>query len=345
MLVKKVLNTLFVMTQKSYLAKEGESVVVRVDGQPQSRFPIHNLAGIVCFGNIGCSPFLMGHCANNNVSISFLTENGRFLAKAVGKTSGNVLLRREQYRRTDDPEHAGEVARNIVLAKVANCRAVLARGIRDHSEKIDTESIRKAYKRLTNIGRRLLKSDNTDYIRGLEGEAANTYFDVFSNLVTANHENFSFTERSRRPPLDRMNALLSFLYVMLAHDAESALECTGLDPQVGFLHRERPGRASLALDIMEELRPVVADRLALTLVNRQQITPRGFTIQESGTVLMDDETRKTVLQAYQERKRSELAHPLLKTKTQLGMVPYTQALLMARYLRGDVSEYSPFLWR
>lgn len=343
--MKQILNTLFVMTQGAYLAKEGESVVVRVDGKPQTRFPIHNLAGIVCFGNVGCSPFLMGHCAQNHVGISFLTENGRFLAKATGKTSGNVMLRREQYRRTDDPDLTAEIARNIVLAKVANCRNVLARGLRDHGDKIERDGVQNVYDRLTNIGRRVLKANNTDYVRGLEGEAANTYFGAFSQLTVANRDSFSFSERSRRPPLDRMNALLSFLYVMLAHDAESALECTGLDPQVGFLHRERPGRASLALDLMEELRPVVADRLALTLVNRQQVKPNGFTIQESGAVLMDDETRKTVLKAYQERKRDELQHPVLKEKTQLGMIPYTQALLLARYLRGDVSEYPPFLWR
>lgn len=343
--MKQILNTLFVMTQGAYLAKEGESVVVRVGGKPQTRFPLHNLAGIVCFGNVGCSPFLMGHCAEQQTAISFLTENGRFLAKAIGKTSGNVLLRREQYRQTDDPEYTAAIARNIVLAKVANCRSVLARALRDHNGKIERETVEKAHDRLTNIGRRLLKANDADYVRGLEGEAANTYFSVFSQLTVTNRDSFSFSGRNRRPPLDRMNALLSFLYVMLAHDAESALECTGLDPQVGFLHRERPGRASLALDLMEELRPVVADRLALTLVNRQQVKPEGFTTQESGAVLMDDATRKTVLKAYQERKRDELEHPVLKEKTQLGMIPYTQALLLARCLRGDVKEYSPFLWR
>ena len=343
--MKRILNTLFVMTQGAYLAKEGESVVVRVDGQAQKRFPVHNLAGIICFGNIGCSPFLMGHCANNGVAVSFLTENGRFLAKATGKTSGNVRLRREQYRRTDNDTCTTAMSRNIVLAKVANCRAVLARGIRDHGERIDRDSIHNACKKLTDIGRRLLTAKDSDRVRGLEGEAANTYFGVLSQLTVANHDAFAFTGRSRRPPRDRMNALLSFLYVMLAHDAEAALECSGLDPQVGFLHRERPGRASLALDLMEELRPVVADRLALTLVNRQQVKPKGFTVQESGAVLMDDDTRKAVLKAYQERKRQELNHPFLQEKTQLGMIPYTQALLLARYLRNDVGEYTPFVWR
>lgn len=343
--MKKILNTLFVMTQKSYLAKDGQSVIVRLNGETQTRIPIHNLAGIICLGNIGCSPFLMGYCADNNVSISFLTENGRFLAKAVGKTAGNVMLRREQYRRTDSETDTANIAANIVLAKIANCRAVLARGIRDHGSKIDPEKVQKATDRLTSIGRRLLKSSTTEEVRGMEGEAANTYFSVLSDLVVVNHDDFSFHQRSRRPPLDRMNALLSFLYVILAHDVESALECTGLDPQVGFLHRERAGRASLALDLMEELRPVVADRLALTLINRQQIKPKGFTFQESGAVLMDDNTRKSVLKAYQERKQDEILHPVLQEKTQFGMIPYVQALLFARYLRGDTKEYPPFLWR
>ena len=343
--MKKVLNTLFVMTQNTYLAKEGEAVLVRLNGETQTRVPVHNLAGIVCFGNVGCSPFLMGHCAENNVSINFLTENGRFLAKAVGKTSGNVNLRREQYRQTDNEKHTAAIAGNIVLAKVANCRSILSRAIRDHGDKIEQEKVQKAADKLNNIGKRILKAENADEVRGLEGEAANTYFAVLSNLIIANQNAFSFAQRTRRPPLDRMNALLSFLYVILANDTEAALECTGLDPQVGFLHRERPGRASLALDLMEELRPVVADRLALTLINRQQIKPKGFTLQESGAVLMNDETRKTVLKAYQERKHDEMVHPLLQEKTQFGMIPYTQALLLARYLRGDVNEYAPFLWR
>ncbi len=343
--MKRLLNTLFVMTQGAYLAKDGEAVTVRVDGETQMRLPVHNLAGIVCFGNVGCSPFLMGHCAANNVAVSFLTENGRFLAKATGRTSGNVHLRREQYRRTDNTEQTTDIARNIVIAKVTNCGGVLSRGLRDHGEKIDSETVQNAVGRLKDIRRRLGQAANTEHVRGLEGEAADAYFPALGRLVVANRNEFQFTERNRRPPLDRMNALLSFLYVLLAHDVEAALECVGLDPQVGFLHRERPGRASLALDLMEELRPVVADRLALTLVNRQQIQPDGFTFQDSGAVLMNEETRKTVLQSYQERKKSELKHPYLEEKTQLGLIPYTQALLFARHLRGDMDAYPPYLWR
>lgn len=343
--MKKLLNTLFVTTQGAYLAKEGEAVLVRVDGRTKARFLIHNLGGIVCFGNVGCSPFLMGHCAECNVGLSFLSERGRFLAKAVGKTSGNVLLRREQYRRTDDPQATIAIARHMVAAKVANCRTVLSRAVRDHGSKIEAAEVKSVAKRLADIGRQVLGATSLERLRGLEGEVASAYFSVFGQLITTNREDFVFRQRTRRPPLDRMNALLSFVYVLLAHDVESALECTGLDPQVGFLHRERPGRASLALDVMEELRPVIADRLVLTLVNRQQVSPGGFAFQESGAVFMNDATRRTVLKAYQERKRDELQHPFLKEKLQLGMVPFTQALLLARHLRGDCDQYPPFLWK
>jgi len=343
--MKKLLNTLFVMTQGAYLAKEGETVVVRVDGETRMRLPLHNLSGIVCFGNVGCSPFLMGKCSENHVGISFLTENGKFLAKAVGKTSGNVKLRREQYRRTDDEPAAAEFARNMVAAKIANSRTVLARAMRDHPDKVQSDHLGEVCRRLAELGRRVLGEASLDRIRGAEGEAAKAYFSVLGQLVTTNSDAFAFEQRTRRPPLDRMNALLSFLYVMLAHDVEGALESVGLDPQVGFLHRERPGRASLALDVMEELRPVVADRLALTLVNRQQVKPDGFVVQEGGAVLMNEPTRKTVLKAYQERKREELKHPFLNESLPVGMLPFAQALLLSRCLRGDTQMYPPFLWR
>jgi CRISPR-associated protein Cas1 len=343
--MKKLLNTLFVMTQGTYLAKEGESVVVRLEKAVMARFPVHNLGGIVCFGNIGCSPFLMGHCANNHVAISFLTENGKFLAKAVGKTSGNVLLRREQYRRTDDPEQTALIARNLVAAKIANCRTVLARGERDHPENMGTAEGEQVIHHLATSARAANGETVLEKIRGLEGDAANQYFGVFSNLLTSPEKEFAFSERTRRPPRDRMNALLSFLYVLLAHDVEGALESVGLDPQVGFLHRERPGRASLALDVMEPLRPVIADRLALTLVNRRQISADGFELQEGGAVLMSEKTRKAVLKAYQERKRDELVHPYLQEKIAIGLLPHVQALLLARCLRGDLPEYPAFVWR
>lgn len=343
--MKKLLNTLFVMTQGAYLAKEGEAVLVRVEGETKARFPIHNLGGIVCFGNVGCSPFLMGHCAECDVGLSFLSRHGRFLAKAVGKTSGNVLLRREQYRRADDPGVAVAIARYMVAAKVANCRNVLMRAIRDHESKIDLPKVKSAVKRLGGIGRETLEEKSLDRLRGLEGDAAKTYFNVFDDLIIMNCAEFAFEQRTRRPPLDRTNALLSFLYVLLAHDVESALECTGLDPQVGFLHSERPGRASLALDVMEELRPVIADRLVLSLINRQQVKPEGFMFQESGSVFMDDATRRTVLKAYQSRKQDELQHPVLEEKTQLGLLPITQALLLSRHLRGDTKLYPAFIWK
>jgi CRISPR-associated protein Cas1 len=343
--MKHYLNTLYVTTQGSYLAKDGECVLVRVEGEDRLRLPIHGLGGIVCFGQVSCSPFLLGHCAENNVAVSFLTERGRFLARMQGPVSGNVLLRREQYRRADAPEASALVARCVLTGKIANSRTVLLRTARDHEGKVDAEALRGAAERLANCGRRLEPGLPLDVLRGIEGEAGNTYFEVFDHLLTNQKEDFRFTTRSRRPPLDRINCLLSFLYTLLAHDVRSALESVGLDPAVGFLHRDRPGRPGLALDLMEEFRPVLADRLALSLVNLGQVQAKGFRVEENGAVRMDDDTRKEVLVAYQKRKQEEMEHPFLGEKAALGLMPYLQALLFARYLRGDLDGYPPFVWR
>jgi CRISPR-associated protein Cas1 len=295
--MKHLLNTLFVTTQGSYLAKTGDTVEVLHERQTKLRVPIHTLGSIVCFGNVTCSPFLMGMCGEKNVTLSFLTENGRFLARVHGPVNGNVLLRKEQYRRSDDMKSSAEIARAVVIAKIANGRVVLGRTLRDRP---DTDGKEKIEKAMLEMGQHLddLKfPKDLDTVRGLEGIAANAYFDCFDGLITANKDAFSFSLRSRRPPLDNVNALLSFLYTLLVHDVESALEGVGLDPAVGFLHRDRPGRPSLALDMMEELRAYLADRLALSLINRQQVGPKGFEKTESGAVMMDDDTRKTVLVA------------------------------------------------
>jgi CRISPR-associated protein Cas1 len=342
--MKTHLNTLFVTTQGAYLAKDGETVAVRIDKEVKLRVPVHTLDGVVCFGNIGCSPFLMGFCAERDVSISFLTENGRFLARVLGPVSGNVLLRREQYRRADDPVFSALMSSGFVTGKIANCRTVLQRVVRDHADKIDCQVIADAISRLTTSLRRLQGVLDLDTIRGVEGDAAHVYFDVFDHLVIRNKEDFFFHQRSRRPPLDRMNCLLSFLYTLVMHDVRSALECTGLDPAVGFLHRDRPGRPGLALDLMEEFRPM-ADRLALSLINLGQLQGKDFTISEAGGVRMTDKARKTLLVSYQKRKQDTMQHPFLEKKMPLGLLFHTQALLMARFLRGDIDGYPPMIWR
>jgi CRISPR-associated protein Cas1 len=343
--MKKHLNTLFVTTQGSYLAKEGETIVVKVEKEVRLRLPVHTIGGIVCFGNVLCSPFLMGFCAENGVGISFLTEHGRFLARVQGPVSGNVLLRREQYRRADDPKTSADVARAVLTGKIANSRTVLQRVLRDHADKMAADEVGFAVKRLSNYLSLLNQDQSLDALRGCEGDAAHIYFSVFDHLIVAQKEDFSFQERNRRPPLDNVNALLSFIYTILVHDIRSALETVGLDPAVGFLHRDRPGRPSLALDLMEEFRPFLADRLALSLINRQQVQGKGFQKSDAGAVLMTDETRKTLLIAYQERKQEEILHPFLDEKVTIGLLFHIQALLMARYLRGDLDGYPPFIWK
>lgn len=344
--MRKLLNTLYVTTQGAYLSHEGESVVVRVDNETKLRVPIHTLGGIVCFGVVACSPFLMGLCAERGVAITHLTEYGDFLARVQGGTSGNVLLRRAQYRCADDPVRGAQVARALVLAKIANARTVLQRAVRDHYDGQNCEELSTAIRRLGALLTEVKSGPaSLDFLRGKEGEAANVYFGVFDHLIMAQKDDFHFVGRSRRPPMDNINALLSFLYTLLVHDAIAALETVGLDPQVGFLHADRPGRPSLALDLIEEFRHFWADRLALSLINLRQVQGSGFSKTESGAVLMNDDTRKTVLVAYQKRKQDELSHPFIEESVPLGLLPFIQAQLLARYLRGDLDGYPPFIWR
>jgi CRISP-associated protein Cas1 len=343
--MKKHLNTLYVTTQGAYLSKEGETVLVSVDGEKRLQVPVHTLGGIVCFGRVMCSPFLMGFCAENNVGLSFLTENGRFLARVQGAVSGNVLLRREQYRRADALEFSAAMARFFLAGKIANARTVLQRALRDHGDKIAQPEVERAVAMLGVALRRLETTDPLDAVRGVEGETARCYFSVFDHLITSQKDGFSFNGRNRRPPLDNVNCLLSFLYTLLLHDVRSALEGVGLDPAVGFLHRDRPGRPGLALDLMEEFRPFLADRLVLSLINLGQVNARGFSHSETGAVNMTDDTRKEVIMAYQKRKQDEILHPFLGEKVAVGILFHVQALLLARYLRGDLDGYPPFVWR
>lgn len=343
--MKKYLNTLFVTTQGAYLNKEGEAVVVSIERETRLRVPVHTLGGIVCFGNVMCSPWLMHHCAKNNVAVSFLSENGRFLARVQGPVSGNVLLRRAQFQASDDTAASVAIARNIVMAKIANCRTVLQRTMRDHGGNPRAEDLTHAVNRLANVLEQAKRATNLDTLRGAEGEAGRIYFAVFDALITSQKEAFVFEGRNRRPPLDNVNALLSFIYTILAHDCVGALEAVGLDPQVGFLHRDRPGRPSLALDLMEEFRPFFADRLTLSLINLKQLQGKDFKKTESGAVEMTDDARKILLTAYQKRKQEELLHPFVNEKAPLGIFFHLQAQLLARHLRGDLDGYPPFIWK
>jgi len=343
--MKHHLNTLFVTTQGAYLSCEGEAILVRVEQETRLRLPIHMLGGVVCFGRISCSPAMMGLCCERGVTISYMTEHGKFLARVEGPVSGNVLLRRAQYRYAEDCEKSANLARTIVTAKIANCRTALLRSVRDHSDAAGRDKIRLAAEQLAQALDRLRAALPLDTVRGIEGDSAREYFQVFDHLIVAQKEDFFFRSRTRRPPLDNVNSLLSFVYTLLTHDARSALETVGLDPAVGCLHRDRPGRPGLALDLVEEFRPVLADRLVLSLINKRQVQANGFRKSETGAILMDDETRKTVLTAYQERKQETITHPFLGEETTMGMLVYLQARLLSRFLRGDMDAYPPFIWR
>jgi CRISPR-associated protein Cas1 len=343
-----MLNTLYVTSEAAWLRKDGANLVVEVEGIEKGRAPLHMLEGVVGFGRPGASPALMAACAEAGITLSFCDPNGRFQARVEGARSGNVLLRRAQYRMADDATARVPIVRAVVAAKAANQRTVLLRALRDHGEGLPADgasALQTAADRLADAARRTLVASDVDSLRGIEGEAAAAYFGVFARLIRPADPDFQFRGRSRRPPLDRVNALLSFLYAMLGHDCRSALEAHGLDPQVGFLHADRPGRAGLALDLMEELRPVLADRLALSLINRGQLRGDDFVVEEAGAVRLTDPARKAVLVAWQERKRDELTHPFLGEKTPLGLVAHLQAQLLARHLRGDLDGYPAFVWR
>jgi CRISPR-associated protein Cas1 len=343
--VHQILNTLYVMTQGAYAHLDHETLRVEVQGETQLQVPLHHLGAVVCFGDVLVSPALIHRCGEDGRSLVFLDRNGRFKARVEGPTTGNVLLRRAQHQALSDPHKPVLIARNLVAGKVQNARQVVLRGAREASDPQDAERLEETAKTLAGVLSRLEASEDLDHLRGLEGEAARAYFGVLDRMVREDREAFQLDGRSRRPPLDRMNALLSFLYALLLNDCVSAVEGIGLDPQVGFLHALRPGRPALALDLMEELRAILADRLALTLVNRRQITKEDFTDRPGGAVHLGDEGRKEVVVAYQKRKQDEIQHPVLDQKVPLGLVPHVQARLMARHLRGDLDEYTPFLYR
>lgn len=343
--MRQLLNTLFVTTPEAFLGRERENVLVYVEDEVRLRLPIHNLEGIVTFGYSGASPALMHLCASRGVALSFLSPRGRLLAKVASPVRGNVLLRKKQYKLSDQEEACVGFAKNFILGKVYNSRSALRRFGRDHGSRTGADEVAKAADLLATQTAKILDAESLDRLRGLEGEAARAYYGVFNYLILEDGDVFGFCGRSRRPPLDRTNAVLSFLYSLLAHDCSAALETVGLDPQVGFLHRIRPGRASLSLDLMEELRPYLVDRLTLSLINNRQIEAKDFVIQESGGVLLTDDARKKVISAWQKRKQQTITHPYFEEKMEIGLIPYAQAMLLARCIRGDIEGYPPFLIR
>lgn len=343
--MKKLLNTLYVTTPKSYISLDGENVIVTKEDKSTTRIPLHNLEGIVGFGFTSASPALMGKCADLGISLTFMTMNGRFLARVTGENRGNVLLRKEQYRISDTQEKRLPFARNMITGKLINSRNVILRAKRDYSMRIDIDKLSIVADNLKTSANEARATTSSENLRGIEGNAASCYFRIFDELILQNKENFYFHGRNKRPPLDNVNALLSFTYSLLAKDVTSALESVGLDPYVGFLHTDLPGRPSLALDMMEELRSVLADRFVLSLINMNIVTADGFTKTDSGAVRMDDATRKAVLSSWQKRKQEIIKHPFLEQKLEWGLIPYVQALLLARTIRGDLTEYPPFLWK
>ena len=343
--MKKLLNTLYVTSENSYLSLDGENVVVLEEQQEIGRLPLHNLEGIVSFGYRGTSPALMGACAERNISLCYLSPQGKFLARISGRIKGNVILREQQFASKNDEKISLDIARNCITGKVYNARWVLERAVRDHALQIDTEKVKAASAFLKNSLEQIQKCGSRDQLRGYEGEAASIYFGVYDQLILQQKEDFAFHGRNKRPPIDNVNALLSFVYTLLTNSITSALECVGLDPYVGYLHTERPGRASLSLDLIEELRAILADRFVLTLINKRMISGKGFSQKENGAVLMDDETRRKVITEWQNKKKEVITHPYLGEKVEWGMIPYVQAMLLARYLRGDLDGYPVFLWK
>ncbi|WP_110926324.1 type I-C CRISPR-associated endonuclease Cas1c [Bacillus massiliglaciei] len=343
--MKRLLNTLYITQPDVYLSLDGDNIVLLKEKERLGRLPLHNLESIITFGYTGASPALMGYCAEKNLSIVFLTKNGRFLARVIGKSRGNVVLRKKQYRISDNETASAKMARNFILAKIFNSKWIIERMTRDYPLRIDIEEFKKTSKHLSKILLDIRECEDLEVLRGLEGQAAIAYNRLFNQMILQQKEDFYFSIRSRRPPLDNVNALLSFAYTLLANDMAAALEGVGLDAYVGFLHRDRPGRVSLALDVMEELRGVYADKFVLSLINKKVLNKSDFLKKENGSVIMTDQARKKFLSAWQDKKQEKLTHPYLGEKITWGLVPHVQALLLARYLRDDLDDYPPFLWK
>jgi CRISPR-associated protein Cas1 len=340
--MRQLLNTLYVTSGDSYISRDGTNLVVSVNGSEVGRLPIHNIEQVVSFGHSGASPSAMSLCVENGVSVSFMSPNGRFLAGVYGETKGNVLLRRAQYRIADDSVASLCISKNMILGKVANSRHVLKKAKNNHGQSMNLVTIDASISKLDALIDSIGEIADIGSLRGLEGEAARAYYESFDTMILKNKEDFYFRCRNRRPPRDRINAMLSFVYSMLANDVRSALESVGLDPFVGFMHTDRPGRPSLALDIMEEMRPM-ADRVVLSIVNLRMVSSEGFVEIENGAVVMDDNTRKTIIDAWQTRKSDEITHPFIEEKIKIGLIPFVQSMLLAKHIRGEIDGYPPFI--
>lgn len=343
--MRQLLNTLFVTSEDIYLTLDGENIVANREKKSLARYPLHTLSGIICFSYPGASPALMGACAERGIAFSFCTPRGKFLARVSGENNGNVLLRRMQYRTADDLKASCRLAKMMIFGKLFNTRWSIERSRRDYALRLDGEKLSKASQQIKDLLPAVKEENDLDHLRGLEGIGAAAYFGVLNEMILNRKETFCFQGRNRRPPLDPVNAMLSFAYALLSHDCIAALESVGLDSYVGFLHRDRPGRSSLALDLMEELRPCIADRFVLTQINNRAFQADDFIYRENGSVLLEDCARKSFLENWQKRKREEITHPFLEEKIPWGLVPYIQALLLARTLRGDIDGYPPFLWK
>lgn len=343
--MKKLLNTLYITNPDHYLSLDGENVVVKKEDTVVGRLPLHNLQSIITFGYTGASPGLMSACSKRNIDLCFMSQSGRFQSRVVGECYGNVLLRKAQYRYSDDMDQSLEISRNFIIGKIYNSSSTISRTIRDNGMRVDVDILEGARARLSSSVLCAKGASSLDELRGIEGEAAKNYFSVFDHMIINQKDDFFFQGRNKRPPLDNINAILSFLYSILANDCASALNGVGLDPYVGFLHQDRPGRMSLSLDLMEEFRAVFVDRLAITLINRKEISDKGFLKKENGAVIMDDDTRKIILSQWQTKKKTIITHPFLQEKIEWGMLPHIQALLLARYIRGDIDSYPPFFWK
>lgn len=342
--MKKLLNTIYITNPDVFVSLEGETIVIRSEDKVSTKVPLHNIEQIVCFNYLGVSPALMQACVEKNIGLCFLTPYGKFQARVIGPVHGNVLLRKKQYAISESETDCVPFAQSFLLGKIGNCRKVIERAIRDHEMALNVDRLQDASSFIKELLRMIPECKNLQELLAFEGSAAKAYFGIFNELILQQKEDFIFLDRSRRPPLDKVNALLSFLYSLLAHETASALETVGLDPYVGLYHQDRPGRASLALDMMEELRPVMVDRLVLSLINRKQVNAKGFIQKESGGVIMDDSTRKIVIKSWQDKKQEKIKHPYLKEEVPYGLLPYVQALLLAKSIRGELDGYPPFFW-
>ncbi len=343
--MKKIKNTLYITTPDAYLSLDGENVVLTVEKSERGRMPLHILEDIVIFGYVGASPALLGKCAEYEIPITFLTPSGKFLSRSIGKIHGNVLVRREQFRIADNDEKSLHIARNMISAKMTNSAAVLRRVLSDHSQRVNQHEIEAVATEIKNSSVKAYTAESADNLRGLEGESASRYFSVFDELILTQKDVFKFARRNRRPPLDPVNAMLSFGYSLMTSVCVSALETAGLDPYVGFFHTARPGRCSLALDLLEEFRAPFVDRFVLTMINKRIVSESSFYTKENGAVMLSDDARKEFLTQWQKKKHDEIIHPFIKEKTEWGMVPFLQATLLAKYIRGDIDDYPPFVWK